>query len=195
MIKLIIILTSMLAMGCNPSVVEISESETVEESPITWNDCSYTVADHPCDFELKDENNKTHTLYEYYGQPIVLDLSAMWCGYCQVAASESESFQLSYSDHNLIWITVLFDDLSGDVVDQVDLQSWVDNFALSDTVTLAGSRDMIDTSGVSGFPVQSWPMFIFINDEMEMTGYQKGWSSDGLRHYVDLMISENDIEN
>jgi hypothetical protein len=119
----------------------------------------------------------------------------MWCGYCQVAASESESFQLSYSDHNLIWITVLFDDLSGDVVDQVDLQSWVDNFALSDTVTLAGSRDMIDTSGVSGFPVQSWPMFIFINDEMEMTGYQKGWSSDGLRHYVDLMISENDIEN
>lgn len=185
----------MLVMGCNPSVVEISESETVEESPITWNDCSYTVADHPCDFELKDENNKTHTLYEYYGQPIVLDLSAMWCGYCQVAASESESFQLSYSDHNLIWITVLFDDLSGDVVDQVDLQSWVDNFALSDTVTLAGSRDMIDTSGVSGFPVQSWPMFIFINDEMEMTGYQKGWSSDGLRHYVDLMISENDIEN
>ena len=184
-----------LTLGCNPTKVEISESDEPEKSPITWEDCSYTVTDHPCDFELKDETGKTHTLYEYYGQPIVLDLSAMWCGYCQVAAGESESFQASYADHNLMWITVLFDDLTGDVVDQSDLELWVDTFELKDTVTLAGSRDDIDPSGLNGFPVQSWPMFIFISEDMVMTNYLRGWSIDGLRYHVDSMISENSIEN
>ena len=192
MFKKLINFAFMFALGCNPAPLDVKESDTTIEqpSPITWEDCSYTVTDHPCDFSLENEKGETVTLYQYYGKPIILDLSAMWCSYCQVAAGESESLLDNHNDNNLIWITVLFDDLSGGPVEQSDLQLWVDNFELKDSITLSGDRSDIDPSGLNGFPVQSWPTFIFINQEMIVSDIMKGWSSEGVEYYVTSMLQD-----
>ena len=72
--------------SCTSQKNEHAET-AVPEWVAPWSECQNSLGHHPCDFELVDQNGTTRSLYEFYGQPIVLDLSAMWCGPCNLAAT------------------------------------------------------------------------------------------------------------
>jgi len=63
------------------------------------------------DFTLLDENGVERSLSEFRGRPIMLDLSAVWCGPCNTEADEIEQeLQQAYRDRGVVVLTVLFDD-------------------------------------------------------------------------------------
>lgn len=179
-------------MGCTAKL-ETRDSdvdETEEPSPITWEECSYNLGDHACDFTLSDKDGVEHNLYDMYGKTILIDLSTMWCGYCQVAAAASEEIYDDYKAKGFLWVSILFDDPTGQAVDASDLQLWVDNFNLDDTITLAGDRDLIDYTAQTGFPASSWPTFILLDDDLVVKFGQHGWNESMIRSAIESELLE-----
>ena len=64
------------------------------------------------DFTLKDELGETHSLYEYRGHVVMLDLSAWWCGPCQAEADVLENLNQDYRDREVQVLTLLVDEES-----------------------------------------------------------------------------------
>lgn len=165
------------------------EEPVVEASPITWDTCKNEIGDHPCDFTLKDQNGEDWNLYENYGKIIILDFSAEWCGYCQVAAAETQLIQDEYGD-DITYVTVLIEDRYGEPGNAELLDRWSQYFEITAPV-LAGSRDIIDSTGENGWVVTGWPTFYFITNEMVIHSVIRGYSPDGILVTLDSMLIED----
>ena len=164
-----------------------------DKDPITWDTCGYSVGEHPCDFVLKDQNDEPWRLYDSYGSIIVLDFSAEWCGYCQVAASVLESIANDYLGADVVFVTILVEDGYGQPA-TLDLTSrWAEYFGLTGPI-LAGDRSMVDAYGMSGWKVSAWPTFFFVDREMILHGDIRGWSEIAIRDYLDRMIAAESEE-
>jgi thiol-disulfide isomerase/thioredoxin len=175
-------------LGC---VGELSVVEGVTEtSPITWDECSQRMGDHPCDFTLTDSAGKDWSLYDHYGSIIILDFSAEWCGWCQVVAGSTQELQDLYADDDVIYVTVLIEDVYGQPADVELAQWWSDYFGISAPV-LVGSRDMISTDELVGWPVTGWPRFFFIDREMTLANSLSGYSDEGILSILDSMLVED----
>ena len=158
------------------SATEPDASDT--SNPITWTDCGGKVGDRPCDFTFVDQNGDEWNLYDNYGQVILLDFSTMWCSYCQISAMDVQNVQDHYGPDGLIWVTLLVDDLSGGDVSLDEVQLWANTYGITTAPVLMADRSIIDTTGEDGYPVQSWPMFILVDQDMNIIWGLRGWSSE-----------------
>ena len=184
--KILTRLVPMLALlGCAAcSDVE----ETIEEpSPITWTECSQTIDDHPCDFTLKDQNGDDWTLYEQYGDVILLDFSTEWCGYCNLSAESIQGIADAYESHGAQVVTVLLEDRYGNPGSVELAESWADRYGI-DAPVLAGSRDLINDDPTLGWPITGFPRYYFINREMVLWHGQAGYNDDSLESVLRAML-------
>ncbi|MDB4337400.1 TlpA family protein disulfide reductase [bacterium] len=177
--------------ACGPADLEVQGSDTVDEvNLITWDQCGYQKGDHMCDFTLKDQNGQSFSLYENVGNPIVIDYSTMWCGYCQVAAQEVTEIETKYKESGLIYVTILIEDTSGQPTDEADCASWSSVFGIIDAPVLAGSRDLIDATEESGPAISGWPSFLFLDKELVITSFMRGYSKPGLESGIQTIIAD-----
>ena len=152
----------------------------------TWgDDCSNQVDYHPCNFELSDRKGETVSLYDFYGMPIIIDFSAMWCGPCQHAAIEVEDMKLEFP--SIVYITVLIDNEYGEPPTKEDLSRWADIFEIREPV-LGGSREMMSSNPDMGWSITSWPTFFYINDNMIIEHTHTGYSSTTVRQNIEQVI-------
>jgi len=178
-----------LLVGCTSGEDVDTSKETIEEeSPITWDECSYRIGEHICNLELVDSNAEVFDLYSHYGKPIIIDLSAMWCAPCNQAAPWADVFVQGYAEYDLIWATILLEDENGNVPDAADLLRWVENHSIEESIVLKGSRDLIDIAGTNGFPLTSWPTFVFIDKEMVIYHGVAGWSTEYMNQKLTEML-------
>lgn len=63
-------------------------------------------------FTLRDEFGQTRELYEFRGQVLVIDFSAIWCPPCRSEADVLENLQDDYRDRGVQVLTVLMDEES-----------------------------------------------------------------------------------
>jgi thiol-disulfide isomerase/thioredoxin len=182
-------LMSLIFIGCACCTPSLSEStdthDNSEYSFATWETCSQNIGDHPCNFTLKDQNDNDVSLYDFYGDTIVLDFSAMWCGPCRAAASEVQEVKDSYESEGLTYLTALIENSSGKDPSVGDCKDWADTYGISEPV-LAGDRSLLDSTAVNGWPLESWPTFYFITNEMIINTKLKGYSSS----YIDMLIQD-----
>jgi len=157
-------------------------------------DCSQAIGDHPCNFILKDQDDREVSLYDAYGKIIILDISAMWCGPCRTAASEVEDLQTRYGD-DIVYLTLLVEDANRKTPNVADAKAWADAFGIESAPVLAGSRDFMSLSPQSGWPVTAFPSFFIINKEMihvrEETGFRRGKIEDII---LEMLAEERDLE-
>ena len=137
--KKLLILAAFILLGCKQN---LQTNETSEETVVIgadW-DCSMNIGEHPCNFTLKDQNNKDVELYDFYGEFVILDFSVEWCGPCQAAASGITETKQKYP--NINYITILVENISGEEPSISNLQAWANSFGISEPV-LKGSRDIL----------------------------------------------------
>lgn len=189
----VIAATAVACSSCGPAELKTETEETAEPEPwgfATWEDCSQVVGDHPCNFTLLDQDNNEISLYDFYGSTIILDLSAMWCGPCQMAGSDVQSTIERFADEDVRYVTVLIENLQGNPPNQSDVQSWAMNLGIETEPILQGSRDFLNPDANIGWPLESWPTFILITSEMEIYVFQKGYNQQVLDVLIEDAISQ-----
>tara|TARA_B100000683_G_scaffold273235_1_gene318375 strand:+ start:871 stop:1458 length:588 start_codon:yes stop_codon:yes gene_type:complete len=177
--SILVLFVFLASFGCAKPEVEEDTStleDTQQTQSITWTECSGFVGDHPCDFTFLDQHGKDWSLYNHVGDVILLDFSTVWCGYCQISAQGVESIHDQYSPQGFQWVTLLVDDLNGNPADIDDVTEWSSAFGLDDAPVLVADRSIIDSTGVSGYPVTSWPTFVLIDRDMKIAWGLNGWS-------------------
>jgi thiol-disulfide isomerase/thioredoxin len=162
--------------------------DTAIPDPITWTECSYKISEHICNVTLPDVDEVIHELYSYYGRPIVIQLSAEWCGPCNTAGTHAEGYMERYADHDLLWVTIILENTAGEPATTLDLMQWEASMNTVNALTLAGSRDLIDLTAENGFPLTSWPTFVVINTDMTIYHGFYGWSEAYLTSVLDSML-------
>ena len=186
------LLFAFLLGACTSNEKEI-ETAAVEEtaetaSPIHWEECSYRIGEHICNFELSANTGKMWSLYENYGRPMIIDLSAEWCSVCKNSAPFAEQFVQNWAEYDLMWITILLENDQGEEPTAQDLVEWQNNYGSQDSIILAGSRDLIDLSAENGFPLTSWPTFVILTDDLIIFHGVGGWSEDYLNQRLTEML-------
>lgn len=185
---------AMLGCSCSDQSSVNSATGAPEESPITWEECSQNIGDHPCDFSFYDQHGNEFSLYENYGTAMLIDFSTMWCGYCQVAASTAQPTQDKYGPDGFLYVTVLAEDYSGSEVDQSDVDLWINNFGITSAPVLLGDRSIVDPTAQNGYPISGWPTFVMIDKNMVLTHGVNGWSEELIIQWIEETLEEDSEE-
>jgi len=178
----------MILFACNPQKKpEIAEPETIV---YPWTECSNELQSHACNFEATTLDGLVE-LYDYYQRPIVLDLSTMWCGYCQIAGAEAQNINDQYAEHGLAYVTILIENFEGEPPTQEDLESWKQNMGITDAPLWASSRDIISPDPSAGWDVTGWPTFYFIDKDMKVQGLLRGYSHQMILDGIEIITRED----
>tara|TARA_Y100001973_G_C5139714_1_gene302285 strand:- start:325 stop:912 length:588 start_codon:yes stop_codon:yes gene_type:complete len=177
--------------ACGPAELKVNDSVEVEPYPWALDECSQVVGAQPCNFELRDQNDVLVNLYDFYGSTVVLDLSAMWCGPCNVAGMDVQATVERFAEHDVRYITVLIDNSQGQPPSLTDAQNWATNLGIETEPVLQGSRDLLSSDPTSGWPLESWPTFIMITSDMEIYYFQKGYNQQVLDMLIEDTISQS----
>ena len=172
------------------TVVEtIIETETVTETVTETEEMCATLAGRQvCDFSMIDENGDEVWLYDLMGKPVILDLSAMWCGPCQRAAEEVQEVQDAHSE--LTYLTILIENLQSNPPAWSDLQVWENELGIDSAPTWGGSRELISSDPTeieSQLFLSGWPTFYFLDSELRVVGYQRGFDSDIIEGWAESL--------
>jgi thiol-disulfide isomerase/thioredoxin len=161
--------------ACSDQEIEVSEKATIdviEPSPITWEACSYMIEDHVCDFVYANALDETTTLYDHYGQIIVIDYFTEWCPYCRKAAEATPNFE----NDEIIFFSVMLENQYGNDPAVEDIERWASAYNLPEDRVLRAGRYIVDSNAEWGPDIQAFPSFIIIDEEMIIRHKIIGWS-------------------
>ena len=184
---LILLFSSLLA--CMP-VLEVDDSG-VEEVVLGFHadsNCSQIPGQRICNLALKDQNDKVWQLYSLKGNVILLDFSAMWCSPCQSAAATIQKTQDDYESKGFKYVTILVDDPAGESIGLYDVQAWVDNYGISTATVLQGNRELVDYDAIEGYPLASWPTFVFVDRGLNIYYGMYGFNEEFIRSKIEEML-------
>jgi len=85
----------------------------------------------PPDARLVDQNGNEVSLWQFYGEVVLFDVSTMWCAPCQDLARHTEETWDKYRDDGFVYVTVLAQDVEGGSVEVDELQEWAELFEIT----------------------------------------------------------------
>ena len=165
----------MLILACTAPKVK-QETATPEEVI----ECGWQEGEYACDFTFFDHKDDKVSLSDHKGKTILLDLSTVWCYWCNIAAMDEPKLAKEYSRRGYIWITVLIQNKNGDRPSRAELESWVKKYDITSPV-LSGDESILDFEDDGndvGYRLGGWPTFIVIDKNMIIKKYVYGWNYD-----------------
>ena len=104
------------------------------------------------DFLLVDQHGDLVSLWQFYGMVVVIDHSTLWCVSCQELARGVEETWQTYREQGFMYLTLLSQDMEGQVPDVDELTMWADYGGITAPILAddAGIADQV--VGAEGFP-------------------------------------------
>jgi hypothetical protein len=126
-----------------------------------------------------DQYGDTVDVYDFamQGKPVVIDLSGLWCGWCQEVAKFLDGEPTAYTGQgydelpdivargDVYWITVVDSDYSGAPADEDDLLEWWDLFPNPDVTLLLDT----DTTFAGWLNPTGYPTMILVEEDMSIS--------------------------
>lgn len=112
----------------------------------------FGVGEVALDFRVPDQFGAQVSLWQFFGQVVLVDISTLWCAPCQDLAEDAEETWQDFRGEGFVYVTLLPEDLEYEVPSQEDLMLWVDSFELTAPVLAddVGWAEPLVPSG--GFP-------------------------------------------
>lgn len=91
------------------------------------------------------------SLWQFYGQVVLVDISTLWCGPCQDLAKNAETIYQEYKDQGFVYLTLIHENVENEDPTLDDLNLWVGLPAYGTSAyDLITSPVIADPKGVSG---------------------------------------------
>lgn len=181
--------------GCCPAKLDTPAEDSAPPTPIVSagfqydSACGWDVGDKACDFMLLDQNDEPWQLSEGIGDLLLLDLSAMWCAPCQSAAATAQTTQDGYAGDGFQYVSILIADLQDSTVELADTQDWASAYGINSAPVLQGSRTMLQSPAEPfGFPVQSWPTFIWVDRDGTVLFGLRGFNEESIKQITEQYL-------
>ena len=89
------------------------------------------ISEKPDDFTLMDQHGDIRSLYEFEGQVVLINISAIWCYGCNLAAMDAEELYQEFEEQGFTYLIILGEDAAGNPPDQEDLMQWANTYGLT----------------------------------------------------------------
>ena len=116
------------------------------------------------DFRLVDQHGDTVSMWQFYGNLVLLDVSTMWCSPCQELGKTTQETWEYYADKDFIYMTVLQENVEGEVPTLEDINSWVDSFGIEQPVLADGEKTGTGDAVVQG----QYPAILVIDRDLRV---------------------------
>ena len=120
------------------------------------------------------------SLWQFYGNVILLDISTMWCGPCQQIARHVDETWNDYRDEGFVYLTVLPEDTEKNLADTDDLNEWAEAFDINAPI-LADHEGY----GYAVEPTQQWPVLMLIDRKMTIVADRLTPSDEAVRDAIE----------
>jgi thiol-disulfide isomerase/thioredoxin len=115
---------------------------------------------------LFDQFGDEVELYQFYGNVILMDFSAGWCGPCRELAAGAQQLWTEYREEGFMIIHVLTQDNSSAPPDAAFLSGWASEYDLGFPVTRNPNGTAIDGFGDAGLYGGTIPFMALIDTNM-----------------------------
>ena len=180
-----------------PDIVDIREDidilpdivEEVNKGFCEPDDCGGKIGATVCNHKSTDQNGDEWQLYDYWGDIVVLDFSAMWCPPCHAAAEDMQLLQDIYEDSGVQFVAILLQDFMGQLPSENSLIMWADTFGLKTIPVLANNEKFHDPTEEYGFNIEYLPTIIIIDRKRVIVYKMNGWNLTRLLNQLDSLTS------
>ena len=135
--------------------LNVPPNDTVEEG--------FRVGETPLDLRMKDQYGNDVSLWQFYGNIILLDISAEWCAPCRILAEETEHTYQDYREQGFMYLTLLAEDELSQLPNQDVLTDWAEEFSITAPVL----ADTVDHRPQL-VPTGAYPRLILINQNLRI---------------------------
>ena len=193
-----LLLGMFLCSACVPALYSIGDDETGEAWVAPEN--SWEVSTPPeelveegflpgnvlPDCRIPDQFTDTVSLWQFYGDVLVVDISTIWCGPCQELAEDTEETYNDYKPQGFTYITILAENATGGDTSNDDLNLWVDEFGISAPVL----GDPGKTCTAAGVPDGQYPVVLVVDRQMRVREQVLPPSDEALRTAIEAALAE-----
>jgi thiol-disulfide isomerase/thioredoxin len=126
-----------------------------ETPPVDLTSEGFSTGQVPPEFRVLDQYGDEVSLWQFYGQLILLDISTLWCAPCQEIAEDVEETAQHYANDEVTYITLMPQNLFYTVPSQSDLQYWADTYGITSPVLADDeewSYNVVPEGSTEGFP-------------------------------------------
>ena len=117
------------------------------------------------DFRYFDQDGNEVSLWQFYGNVVLFDVSAEWCAPCKLLAEEVQHTQDDYFDQGFIYVSYIAEGNSSlEPVDTELLSKWADDHYITDAPVLGSETDLRPIL----VPTQTYPRLILIDRNLKV---------------------------
>jgi thiol-disulfide isomerase/thioredoxin len=117
------------------------------------------------DFAYFDQYGDEVSLWQFYGNVVLFDVSAEWCAPCKMLAEEVQHTQDDYTEQGFVYISYIAEgNSSQEPVDTAILSKWADDHNITSAPVL-GSVDDLRAQLV---PTAAYPRLILIDRNLRV---------------------------
>lgn len=128
----------------------------------------FDVGDTVCEFRLKDQFGDEVSLWQFWGDVIVLDISTIWCIPCQKLAASTQATYDHFKDDGVMYLTVLQEDANSNPPDTQDLNDWGDAFGIQAPILADGHENQGSRATGAAVTGGQFPGVLLIDRNMKV---------------------------